>query len=463
MAQPNPPNPGKMDQLKNTGKKAADQMKNIAGEAGEKLKSLLANNNKAVQPGKLSDIEIKNQKMENQVLFFTFLFIGILGFIGLVFASKTFRVYTTLHKLEMYRSNEINQKSIYDIYTTDDQQSHKLRDFYVASAYRPYVCFYHKYDYCSLEVFREVLRAGPRFIELEIFNDSFSVDVEPVVSVGSEDGEWKYALNTLMLGDVLKVIAGTVFNVKYLKDLHKDPFIIYLNLKVNRNVICLEKIHKYIYNILGHYLLDLSYSFNSTRDNDFTNIPLSEIKKKIVIMASPGFEGSALEEIVNYSTISNHTLENNPEQYRIMYLKNGDIVEKDEDIEEYSNTTFFKIKSDNLKEYNKCGISILSPESNNSGGFFEGVTPYNPEPSRGLEAGCQFIMMNYQRIDTNMSNYTYIFKDSSFVLKADSLKHSDNNSCNRKFSSIKTQKIEHTKSELNYTYATPKDDLPEND
>ena len=35
MAQPNPPNPGKMEQLKNTGKKAADQMKNIAGEAGE--------------------------------------------------------------------------------------------------------------------------------------------------------------------------------------------------------------------------------------------------------------------------------------------------------------------------------------------------------------------------------------------------------------------------------------------
>ena len=146
MAQPNPPTPGKMEQLKNTGKKAADQMKNIAGEAGEKLKSLLANNNKAIDPGKLSDNQIKNQKMESQVLFFMFLLIGILGFVGLVFVSKTFRVYTSLHKLEMYRSNEIDQKSIYDIYTTPaEQQSHKLRDFYVASGYRPYVCFYHKY------------------------------------------------------------------------------------------------------------------------------------------------------------------------------------------------------------------------------------------------------------------------------------------------------------------------------
>lgn len=461
MAQPNPPNPGKMEQLKNTGKKAADQMKNIAGEAGEKLKSLLADNNKAVEPGKLTDNQIKNQKMEGQVLFFMFLLIGILGFVGLVFVSKTFRVYTTLNKLEMYRSNEITQQSIYKI---SDMGTKKLRDFYVASAYRPYVCFYHKYDYCSLEVFREVLRAGPRFIELEIFNDSFSVDVEPIVSVGTEDGDWKFSLTTLTLQDVLKVIAGTVFNVKYVRDLKNDPFIIYYNLKVNRNVICLKKIHEYTYNILGQYLLGLEYAFNSNRkDSKFNDITLNQLKGKIAIFASPGFEGSPLEEIVNYSTISNQTLEDNPDQYRIIYLKNGDVVEKDEDIEEYSNTTFFKITSENLKNYNKCGFSILSPESDNSEGFFEGLTPYNPEPSRGLEAGCQFIMMNYQRIDTNMSNYTYIFKDSSFVLKADSLQDSNPSTCIRKFSSIKTQKIEHTKSELNYTYVTPKEDLPEND
>ena len=73
MAQPNPPTPGKMEQLQNTGKKAADQMKNIAGDAGEKLKSLLANNNKAIDPGKLSDNQIRNQKTENQVVFFILL------------------------------------------------------------------------------------------------------------------------------------------------------------------------------------------------------------------------------------------------------------------------------------------------------------------------------------------------------------------------------------------------------
>ena len=50
--------------------------------------------------------------------------------------------------------------------------------------------------------------------------------------------------------------------------------------------------------------------------------------------------------------------------------------------------------------------------------MLEGITPINYEPGKGLDWGCQFIMMNYQKIDTNMSNYAYIFKDSSFVLKS---------------------------------------------
>ena len=251
-------------------------------------------------------------------------------------------------------------------------------------------------------------------------------------------------------------------NVKYMDNLYKDPFILYYNLKVNRNVICLDKIHNYTYNILGQYLLGITHSFNSSRENSkFTEITLDDIKGKIVLMANSGFEGSPLEEIINYSTVSNYTLENTPDQYRMMYLKHGDVVEKDEDIEEYSNTTFFKVTADNLKNYNKCSFTILSPEGENSDSFFDGITPYNPEPSKGLETGCQFIMMNYQRIDTNMSNYAYIFKDSSFVWKADTLR-GDDSVCDRKFSSIKTEKIAHTNSEIVYTYVTPKDQLPEN-
>ena len=444
----------KMDQLKNSGKNAKEKISNMASSAGDGIMSLLKNSN-TTPPPKLTELEINKQKMESQVIFFIFLLIGILLFVGLVFVSKTFRVYTTLHKLEIYQSNEINQQSIFDdVFKTGDK---KLKNFYVASAYRPYVCYYHKYDYCSLEVFEQVLCAGPRMIELEIFNDSFSVDVEPVVSTGTHDGEWKLAMNSLPLTDVLKSIAKTVFNNKYMNELSKDPFIIYLNLKVNRNLKCLEKISKYIYQILGQYLLGIEYSYNSNKTNSkFSDITLSKIKSKIVILANSGFEGTPLEEIVNYSTASDYTLKNNPEQYRILYLKNSDIVEKEEDIEEYSNTTYYKVEAENLKNYNKCGFTILSPNSEEYSGFLDGISPRNPEPQTALETGCQFIMMNYQMIDTNMSNYTYIFKDSSFVEKSLELIGGD---CNKKFSSIKTQQLEHTDREVVYTYVTPPESI----
>lgn len=452
-------NTSKMDQIQQAGEKAKEKVTNLASNAGKSIIDMLKSNDKPTEVPKLSNVEIQKQKMESQVVFFIFLFISILLFIGLIFLSKTFRVYTTLKRLEIYRSNEITQDSIINI-ASNDLTTKKLRDYYIASAYRPYVCYLHKYDYCSLEIFQQVLCAGPRMIELEIFNDSFSMDVEPVVSTGTEDGEWKFSLNSLPLPEVLKIIASTVFNQKYVKQLYKDPFIIYLNLKVNRNLICLEKINKYLYDILGQYLLDIKYAYNSNRENsNFANISLDSVKNKIIIFSSAGFEGTPLEEIVNYSIASDYTLENNPDQYRILYLKNGDVVEKDEDIEEYNNTTHYKVSSKNLKDYNKCGITIVSPEPDDSQGFLNGITPFNPEPTKSLETGSQFIMMNYQMIDTNMSNYMYIFKDSSFVEKSDLLKDSDSSSCTRKFTSVKTQKIEHTNNEVVYTYVTPKDEI----
>ncbi len=453
-------NQSKMEQIQNAGKKAQEKVGDIVSNAGNGIMNLFKNDSPPdAPPPKLTDLEIQKQKMESQIVFFIFFFIGILVFIGLVFVSKTFRVYTTLHRLEIYKSNEITQRSIYDIVTQADQSNKKLRDYYIASAFRPYVCFFHKYDYCSLEVFQQVLVAGPRMIELEIFNDSFSADVEPVVSSGTEDGEWKLALNSLPLVEVLKIIAATVFNQKYVKQLYQDPFIIYLNLKVNRNLVCLEKINRYIYDILGQFLLDIKYAYNSNRDNsNFADITLFDVKSRILIYSSPGFEGSPLEEIVNYSAVSDYTLDNNPSQYRILYLKDGDVVEKEEDIEAYNNTTHYKVSNKHLRDYNKCGISIMSPEPNNANGFLDAIYPYNPEPTKALESGCQFIMMNYQMIDTNMSNYLYIFKDSSFVEKNTSLT-GDSDSCTRKFTSVKTQKLEHTNSEVVYTYVTPKDEI----
>ena len=153
-----------------------------------------------------------------------------------------------------------------DIYNSSEIDLRKqvrfklLRDFFIASAYRPYVCYYHKYDYVSVEVFKEVLKAGQRMIELEIFNSDFGDKVEPVVSIGTEDGEWTYTLNSVNIKEFLKAIKICCLIHLRLKKVYKDPFILFLNLKTNRNVKCLNKLHRYIHEILGQYLLGTSYA-----------------------------------------------------------------------------------------------------------------------------------------------------------------------------------------------------------
>ena len=390
--------------------KALEMKNNIA----QKVNNI---SNKIALPTEAKDLsapEIKKGKLDNQVLFFIFLLIGILVLGGIILASRIFRVYMTVTKMGVYRSNQIKQKSLNDIYSEDDLADKKLRDFYVASAYRPYVCGLHKYDYVSVEVFTEVLKCGARMVELEIFNSGYGVNVEPVVSCGEEEGEWKYTLNTMNVKAFLKEIAKVCFNLKDVSN-YKDPFILYLNLKTNKNVRCLNKLHKYIYEILGEYLMESQYSYNS--GNNFNEIKITDCLGKVLIFSSTGFEDTNLEEVVNYSSASNYTLEKNKDQYRILYVRQEDVVNTEEDIEDYSNEEFHKINGEDLNKYNKCGFTILSPEINTTS-MLEGITPINYEPGKGLDWGCQFIMMNYQKIDTNMSNYAYIFKDSSFVLKS---------------------------------------------
>ena len=159
-------------------------------------------------------------------------------------------------------------------------------------------------------------------------------------------GEWKYTLNSVPLKDFFRAIARVAFNPVSCR-VYKDPFIVYLNLKTNRNIKCLNKIHQYLYDELGQFLLGTEYSFND-KNNKFTNILLDECFHKVIVFASTGFEGTNLEELVNYSTVSNYTLKYKKDQKRMLYLNYNDIVETEEDIEDYVNPhiiRYLKIRS----------------------------------------------------------------------------------------------------------------------
>ena len=391
--------------------------------------------------------EVVQANISGQVFGFAFGFIVIVVAVILILASKMFRTYLALKRLKAYQSYEISLRSLKDV--GEEFKSKPLRDFYIASAYRPYVCYYHKYDYVSVEVFKEILRAGPRMVELEVFNDNFGDKVEPVVSVGNQEGEWKYTLNSAPLKDFFRAIARVAFNPLSCR-VYKDPFIVYLNLKTNRNIKCLNKIHQYLYDELGQFLLGTEYSFND-KNNKFTNITLDECFHKVIVFASTGFEGTNLEELVNYSTVSNYTLKYKKDQKRMLYLNYNDIVETEEDIEDFVNPQHHKVSKDQVLEYNKCSFSMISPGDENSG-IFSGISPINYDVGKSLEAGAQYMMMNYQKLDTNMINYMYVFKDTSLVEKVDT-----STTCASKiYEGMKEEKVDLNSSEINYLYASTK-------
>lgn len=389
--------------------------------------------------------------ISSQVLIFVIIFIAILAGAMLILSSKMFRTYLSLTRLGVYKSNDIKLRNIDDI--DKSMLDYRLRDFYIASAYRPYVCYFHKYDYVSVEIFKQIISAGPRMVELEVFNSGYGDKVEPVVSIGDEKGEWKYTLNSVNLREFFNAIGRVAFNNRSCK-VFKEPFILYLNLKTNRNVKCLNKIHKYLFAELGQFLLGPSYSYNSKKNNAINDIKLKDCQGRVIVFASTGFEDTDLEELVNYSTVSNHTLNYFKDQRRILRISHDDIVETEEEIEDYVNTDHHKVALKDVANYTKYGFSILTPQVE-SDSVFRGINPINTEAGKGLEAGCQFIMMNYQKIDTNMSNYVYIFKDSSLVLKAD--QHIDPNEAPRKvFEGMKEERVNMNSDEVNFLYVNTK-------
>ena len=133
-----------------------------------------------------------------------------------------------------------------------------------------------------------------------------------------------------------------------------------------------------------------------------------------------------------------------------VYLKNSNKITDTKNVYfsyriKNGNEDFYKLNEE-LEKFN-----ILSTHQKYIS-YFGGISPINYDPGKGLEWGCQFIMMNYQKIDTNMSNYAYIFKDSSFVLKSDMYRNKDLSKCKKYFTGEKLVYENKEQKEINYIY-----------
>lgn len=341
---------------------------------------------------------------------YNFLLIAIFGSILLlaiifIIFSKQYRVYRVTNSMNIY----IKYQNMQSMRATD-MKDYKLADFYVCSSFNSALPGYQMIDYVSPDMVKKVLQCGCRYLEFQIFGETFSSDANPVVSSGFRKGEWKLSLNTVNFEDILKVIADHAFTIFDGTDgapNNLDPLIISLDLKTNYNYLVNNKIQQLFSKYLSTYLLSPTYNY---QNKNVATEKLKDLMGKVIIFSSDGYQGSNLEEIINYSwnfsklKKLHHT--DVDSQLNTQTVSTGTDVEAQKNIIEYNE----------LKTFNKKGLTIVSPHNEGD------LLTSNFDPTNAWTVGCQFVCMNFQKIDKNMDIYINKFKKRAFVLKPKSLR-----------------------------------------
>lgn len=306
-----------------------------------------------------------------------FLIIFVL-FIISYFLSKSFRLAKTKTVLNIYPKYQNITSFNYDKY-----DKLKFRDIQLASSHNSTLIGYQKFDYTSSEILLNLLKVGVRYFEFNIFNSKFGINAIPVVSNGYAKGEWKMTVNTSTFKECMKILSENAFKLNRGDNIGvnnpDDPLIIGLNLSTNNNIFTLDIVNDVIIDYFRTRLMNNKYGFQQQNIGD---IPLKDMKGKLVILSSNGFEGSKLEEIINYSW----------------------------DMDGLQRIHYSDLNED-LIEYNKKNITIVVP--NKEGDFYS----ENYNPVEAFEYGCQLVSMNYQNVDSGIDKYITKFKEKSVIIK----------------------------------------------
>ena len=345
----------------------------------------------------------RNNPISNNIFLITISIFVILFILLIVLFSEGFRVKRVISNFEKY-----NVFQTISNYNYKEKGDNILGNHYIASSYNS--CNVKKpvlsYMNCD-NILKGILQSGARFIEFKIFNDKFGVkNIEPIVNNGFEVGEWKLCFNSVNFEDVCKVIKEHAFKVnKKISDGNiegvpnpNDPLFISLDLKTRNNVGTLNILTRHITNYLKDYLLNPKYNYNN--DINLVKMQMKNLKKKIVLLCSSGYQGSDLESIINGSWEEGGNINR-------VYWEDLDKLGKDDREKE--------------KEKIKKILTIVTPDPDlDLVGKLKvfGKQNYNTELAFSL--GCHFVSVYYQSMN-NITPYITRFRKKSIILKPDTL------------------------------------------
>jgi len=338
----------------------------------------------------MKTINVDVIKYKNTIII-TIIFIVVLYFAYKL--SKSYRVSKVLSNISLMDGYVLVNSKL------NEHKDLKLCDFYIASAYRPYLGPNQYFEYIDLSITEKIITNGVRSIYVDVFNDNMGEFANPVISTGIKNGQWKLSLNSVSFEDLCKLLSIIVFNAGYVNN-YEDPFILMLNLNVNGNLNSLNKIRDIIYTHFRKYLLSNKYTYGKV---NIGQVPIKYLKKKMLIFTSSGYQHSELEEFVNYS-------------WEKEALKKISYESLDPTV---NNPTVLKLDSETLRNYNKNNLTIVTPKEDFS---INSIFTKNYEPNYFWSSGCQIVCLNYQLIDGHLDTYLSKFKNDSFIPKPEQLR-----------------------------------------
>jgi hypothetical protein len=335
---------------------------------------------------------------------------------------------------------------------------HRLCDYYIAASYNTPAIGKQSVDYVSTDMVRRVLLNGARYIQIPIAADGVSYDSAPVV--GTAEGNVITSLNTLPLREVLVAIRDAAFKFMAPESTDSErpvlrtinyPLILHLKIHTNNDGV-LDQTADDIREILGEMLLDRKPYMSRL----ITFEPLCSLLNRIILISTPGYEASRLNELVipipkqfwqqiGIDSVQPDLLN---EADQVAYFRSlGQTQQKSRVAALGKLSELMKASgggidgktasemmdtvlgpkapiSERLTLFNMIGMTLVEPiqKSAVAGTGGAPIDSPNYNPADAIMTGCQLIAMNYQTNDETMLGYINIFRRSSYVLKPSGLR-----------------------------------------
>ena len=214
-----------------------------------------------------------------------------------IYATYYFSKSKTVNRKILLLEKAFNKKIFQKDYCHEELKYNKLCDYYVKSSSNSFLVGLRNFGHTSLDVMRNLLNFGVRYLEINIYSKTFKNDTAPVIAPGLNQGEWKLSLNTILVKDFFIMISQVAFSEKYLNNF-RDPLFIFLDIRT-KNKKTLDKVYDIILNTCSKNLLPSKYS---SQKQNIGNATMCELMDKLILFSSDGYQDSKLETLINAST-----------------------------------------------------------------------------------------------------------------------------------------------------------------